>query len=54
MLTEEYEIIGKIKEIDFGETFLASKKGCNIRRNKKCYSKNTRTKSFEYNKNDRF
>ena len=28
MLTEEYEIIGKIKEIDFGETFLASKKGC--------------------------
>ena len=28
MLAEEYEIIGKIKEIDFGETFLASKKGC--------------------------
>ena len=28
MLAEEYEIIGKIKEIDFGERFLASKKEC--------------------------
>ena len=28
MLAEEYEIIGKVKDFDFGETFLASKKGC--------------------------